>query len=176
MSGAKKTIDWIALTAAVISFCALLVSVVTLMRDAEDRRISVLPIPDISYFHRQEDFRISLRNRGLGPMLVSKLSFVHPGGQITERLFPGSHFDKAPLIYMFDPLHLVRIDTVSSISPGEEIDLARYTYSSRKTKNFAACLEELATGIEIRVAYSDIYGSVFEPFSYRLPAGHQICE
>ncbi|MEL7099273.1 MAG: hypothetical protein AAGM84_10635 [Pseudomonadota bacterium] len=146
------------------------------MRDAEDRRLSVRPIPDIAYFHRIKDFGIDLRNHGLGPMLVSEVAFVQPDGTVTARLFPKSHFSATgPLATVFDPVFMVRIDTVSTIAAGEEINLARYDYKAQQTRNFAACLEELATGIVIRVRYTDIYGSAFMPFTYEIPSGTQTC-
>lgn len=172
----RKSTDWIAFAAAVISFCALVVSVITLVRDASDRRLSVQPIPDISYFHRIEDFRLDLRNRGLGPMLVKQVRFHHPDGEVTERLFPKSHFTDGNLVRVFDPVFMVRIDTTSAVSVGEQIELARYEYKSTQTKNYAACLEELATGIEVHVTYEDIYGTTFSPFVYQIPEGNQVCE
>jgi hypothetical protein len=172
----RKSTDWIAFAAAIISFCALVVSVITLVRDASDRRLSVQPIPDVSYFHRIEDFRLELRNRGLGPMLVKQVRFHHPDGGVTERLFPKSYFTDGSLARVFDPVFMVRIDTISAISVGEQIELARYEYKSKQTKNYAACLEELATGIEVHVTYEDVYGTTFSPFVYQIPEGNQVCE
>lgn len=101
---------------------------------------------------------------------------MQPDGTVTARLFPKSHFSATgPLATVFDPVFMVRIDTVSTIAAGEEINLARYDYKAQQTRNFAACLEELATGIVIRVRYTDIYGSAFMPFTYEIPSGTQTC-
>ena len=90
----------IALSAVVISLCALVVSFVEVSVMRSDQRASVWPYLDVGISYSSDGFRVTAVNRGLGPALVESVRIdvdgdpVRDWDQVIERLLgPDSGID-----------------------------------------------------------------------------------
>lgn len=171
----RRPTDWVAILTLTIALFAFAISVVTIWLEQAHRRLSVRPIPSISYIHSLSEFRLEVENAGVGPMLVDKLVFTQPDGSTSERLFKKLVFDSGALSAIPDPVYLARIDGRTPITSGAGVVLAEYRVTDG-AESLVGCLEDLAFKISISVYYTDIYESEFEPLTYQLPSGTTFCE
>jgi hypothetical protein len=82
----------IALSAVVISLCALVVSFVEVSVMRSDQRASVWPYLDVGISYSSDGFRVTAVNRGLGPALIESVRIdvdgdpVRDWNEVIERL------------------------------------------------------------------------------------------
>jgi len=72
-SGNKSNVSTVAITAIVLSICALLVSVLEVSAIRDEQRIQVWPYIDLASRYNSEGFFIEATNKGIGPARVRSL-------------------------------------------------------------------------------------------------------
>ncbi len=85
-------IDWGAVTIGVI---ALIFTAITLFVQRKHNRLSVKPIAIITVADYESRISVYLHNRGIGPLIIKKLSFTNENGKQVSSLieFFGNEFD-----------------------------------------------------------------------------------
>ncbi|MDX8349105.1 hypothetical protein SLH49_14050 [Cognatiyoonia sp. IB215446] len=157
---------WIALCAMLTSVAAVGVSVSSDIVNRKQARLSVLPIPIISHLQSPDEFFITLKNVGVGPMLITSVTYRDALGTITDRPSLSASVTDDPLAV--NALVLTP-GWLNALGSGEYQRLVYYDtdpadYASR---SFSRALRSSLDKTTVVVEYEDVYGTQFTPFEFQ---------
>jgi len=147
--------------AFLISCIALLVSVATLRHQKKHDELSLRPLPEITVADYETKLRITLRNNGAGPMIVTRL-VAGDGSEVRNQI----------LAWMPDlPDELSWSDFAGSvdgrgISPTNSIVLLELT-GDDQDPDFAAVKDSVRAALQhltVKVEYTDVYNNELPPY------------
>jgi hypothetical protein len=144
----------IAVSAVVISLCALVVSYVEVSVMRADQRASVWPYLDIGVSYDSEGFTIGATNRGLGPALVESV-LVEVDGR------PVRNWDEAVDRLVGLESGLDYSNTLRNTINGEVLPAERELLLFRVTGGWTPVKRELAdqlNRLDWRMCYCSVYG------------------
>jgi hypothetical protein len=150
-----------AVLALTMSLVAVVVSCLTLMYQRRHNVLSVKPIPAVTYADLEESIRVKLRNHGSGPLLV-KCVKVSNGNQTRDAVVEWMPRLPKEVSWTF----FAGVIADRSLLPGSEIVLLELD-GDPKTELFRAgrdATRDALAPLTVRVDYTDIYDSHFEPY------------
>jgi hypothetical protein len=127
--------------------------------------LSVRPLPEVTVADYEDSLRIKIRNNGVAPLLVARIGVKRNDGE------------KESIIAWMPPLpdgrpwtHFSTDLADRSLPPNGALPLLELTQFEGE-RNFADCrdlVRQTLRDLTVEVRYSDIYGTVFPPYSKSL--------
>jgi|ERR1019366_3165642 hypothetical protein len=146
--------------AFLISCVSLWVSMSTLRHQRRHDALSLRPLPEVTVADYETKLRVTLRNNGVGPMIVARL-VAGDGSEVRDQI----------LAWMPDLPDELSWSNFSgsvdgrSISPGNSIVLLEIT-GDDQDPDFAEVRDSVRAslrGLTVNVEYTDVYNNVLPP-------------
>ncbi|WP_394146559.1 hypothetical protein [Vibrio atypicus] len=148
-----------------IAICAIVVAVSQTYLTRKHNRLSVRPSLHFDIMHSKSEFRISVKNKGLGPAIIKNFRVLFNGEELVGSIFEIAneisdeleiaHF--APKVYM--------PGEEQSLLPNEELHILRIPDLVSDSEELARVREALDY-LDLQINYLSIYG---ERYSSRGP-------
>lgn len=146
--------------AFLISCMSLWVSLATLRHQRRHDELSLRPLPEVTVADYETQLRVTLRNNGSGPMIVTKL-VAGDGSEVRDQILAWMP-DLPDAMYWSN--FAGRVDG-RSILPGNSIVLLELT-GNNQDAIFAQARDSVRAalrGLTVNVEYSDVYNTVLPP-------------
>lgn len=152
----------IALSAVLVSVISLFVGVSTLSTQRRHNKLSLRPIAHFSKGDYDDLIFISLKNNGVGPLIIDEFSVVNRGG-VFKRLIDS--FGCLAVEVVWDGF----ADNIDGrvLAPGDEFVLVKVSFDSSQRDLRALIRSTLATTV-LLLAYRSIYEEMQPPITFRL--------
>jgi len=152
---------FIALAALVVSVIAIFVASRTLQHQQRHDVLSVRPIPMITTADHEECISVSLRNNGVGPMVIKRLYVLAAG---IPKTYLREFMPDLPADLLWST-YAGKIEDYS-LSAGEHVillELKGDDTNSSYTSFRSACRQRLGD-ITVHIEFTDVYGTKFPVF------------
>ena len=144
----------IALCALLVSIASILIGYFSLKTQQKHNRLSVKPIGKISFVTDDDNIEITIRNDGIGPMLVSNIKVYEDEAEIKNNLR-----DALPILQMKNSWTVVNMGRQFTVGADEQKTLLKIS-TDRKTREFRDYLNQVLAALKnitLELEYRDIY-------------------
>jgi len=152
----------IAISAVVVSVVSLFVAVSTLSTQRKHNKLSLKPIAHFSKGDYDDLVFVSVKNNGIGPLIIDEFSVVNGGG-VFNRLIDSFGYLAGETVW--DGF----ADNINGrvLAPGDEFVLIKVSFDSAQGVLKTAIRSSLASTV-LLLAYRSVYDEVQPPIMYRL--------
>ncbi len=151
-----KLIDFFIMLA---SLSAVIVSAYTVFSQRRHNHLTVKPLPTFSNLLTETEYKLVLRNNGMGPMVIQSLE-KHIGDVVRHRL----EAEDIPDVTCNPHLVDIRYNEGACISPGDENLITKLTFATGDQEVTPEEREAMLAALETMVAklsYTDVYGNSY---------------
>lgn len=161
--------DFIAFCALFVSICSFGLTIYTIWTQREHDRLSVKPLGEIHFKHVMGTFLISIKNGGLGPLIIKSIE-TYKEGNPRNLGWPPNTFSKDNYQTVDAFPHFLYDLEKTPILHGDSIVIFEHNFNYHNLVQLkeASCTEESLVDLIIKVQYTSIFeNEVFET-TYKL--------
>ncbi len=155
-----------AICAVVISVCSLIVSVISLWRQRQHDRKSVLPIPQIILADYEDRLSVAIENAGVGPLVIQGLDVTH---SLSNEVKPSviAHMPDLPSRYFWSTF-AEKVEG-RAISAQNRLVLLELVRPDSIEEKFDQTFDQVRNAIRTQLGYLTISVSVADIYGAKLP-------